>query len=168
MNKLTGKQISVLLMSIFIVIIAGVAIFFAIYAAKLPKLCGKTYYIQSTGGYLAFDPSTKSVVVTPNTKTDGLITQWNFLCSNFAQSGVLLGWLSAGGYQIAIGNGFALGIESTDPTSGTLFMLVPTPGQPADANSFIIGRIGGTVAVSGNTVGLSSQNATAFKFMVVD
>jgi hypothetical protein len=166
MNKLSGKQISVLLMSIFIVIIAGVAIFFAIYAAKLPKFCGNTYYIQSSGGYLAFDPSTRSVVLTPNTKADGLITQWNFLCSNLNQSGVLLGWLSAGGYQI--GNGFTGGVEAIDPTVGTLFMLVPTPGQPADSNSFIIGRIQKTVAVSGNTVSLSNSSATSFKFIVVD
>lgn len=164
MNKLTGKQISVLLMSIFIVIIAGVAIFFAVYAAKLPKFCGNTYYIQSSGGYLAFDPSSGNVVVTPKNKADGLITQWNFVCSNMFNSGVLMGWLSAGGYQIGIGSGYAGGVESTDPTEGTLFMAVPVPNQE---NTYFLGRINQIVTVTNGTVRLSSSG-TPFRFIVVD
>lgn len=164
MNKLTGKQISVLLMSIFIVIIAGVAIFFAIYAAKLPKICGNTYYIQSSNGYLAYDPSSNSILVTPNTNTNGLLTKWNFACSSTSNSGVLLGWLSVGGYQIRIGSNYTQGIQSTDPTQGTLFLLIPQGGD----NSFIITRLSQAVVVANGSVQLSPNSSTTFKFIVVD
>lgn len=165
MNKLSGKQISILLMSIFIVIIAGVSIFFAVYMAKLPKNCQGTYYLQYSGGYLAFDPSTKAVTVTPNQKADGLVTKWNFSCSNMMQTGILMGWFTAGGYQIAIGSTFNGGIQSNDLTEGTLFMLIPVQNQP---DSYYLTRISQAVYVSGTNVNLSASNATPFKFVLAD